>query len=202
MRLADFILANVEPILLEWERFARSLAPGSEMSVLALRDHAEDLLRVTARDMTSAQTLQQQSDKSKGRGGGGTESDRLNGASADHALDRLGAGFNLNEVISEYRALRASVLRLWRETVQGADEQDLEDLTRFNESLDQSLAEAVRRFTNRVEESREMFLATLGHDLRAPLNAIMLSSQLLALSDGLDDEKAQTARQMVTFGKV
>ena len=202
MRLADFILANVEPILLEWERFAQSLTRGSEMSILALRDHAEDLLRVTARDMKSTQSLEQQSDKSKGRGGGGTESDRLNGASTEHALERLGAGFNLNEVISEYRALRASVLRLWRESVQAAEEEDLEDLIRFNESIDQSLAQAVRSFTNRVEESREMFLATLGHDLRAPLNAIMLSSQFLALCGQLDDEKAQTARQMVTFGNV
>jgi signal transduction histidine kinase len=202
MRLADFILANVEPILEEWERFARGLAPGSEMSILALRDHAEDLLRVTARDMTSSQSSQQQSDKSKGWGGGGTESGGLDRASADHAIERLGAGFNLNEVVSEYRALRASVLRLWKESVHEGDERDLEDLTRFNESIDQSLGEAVRSFTNRVEESRELFLATLGHDLRAPLNAIMLSSQLLARSGQLDDENAQTASQMVNFGKV
>lgn len=30
MRLADFILGNVEPILVEWETFAQSLAPGGE----------------------------------------------------------------------------------------------------------------------------------------------------------------------------
>jgi hypothetical protein len=31
MRLADFILANVEPILQNWEEFARALAPGGKM---------------------------------------------------------------------------------------------------------------------------------------------------------------------------
>lgn len=72
----------------------------------------------------------------------------------------------------EYRALRASVLRLWGESVRRAEENDLQDLIRFNEWIDQSLAEAVRSFTERIDQSRELFLATLGHDLRNPLNAI------------------------------
>lgn len=55
MRLADFILSNLEAILAEWEEFARNLTPGSAMSVIALRDHAESILRVTASDMLSLQ---------------------------------------------------------------------------------------------------------------------------------------------------
>lgn len=200
MRLADFIVANLEPILLEWEKFARSLDPGSAMSVLALRDHAESILRVTARDMVSAQTPQQRADKSKGEGGGGDESDVLDDASNEHAIGRVVSGFNLVEVVAEYRALRSSVLHLWRESVRKADERDLSDLTRFNESIDQSLAEAVRSYTGRVDESRELFLATLGHDLRAPLNAIMLSAQLLERSNQLDEENAQIASRMTVFG--
>lgn len=202
MRLADFILSNVEAILAGWERFARSLAPGSEMNVIALRDHAENILRIAARDMLSSQSEQAQADKSKGHGGGGRESERLDDASKEHAEDRLGSGFNLIEVVSEYRALRASVLRLWRETVHEADERDLEDITRFNESVDQSLAEAVKSFTSRVDESRELFLATLGHDLRTPLNAITVSAGLLARSGQLDDENAQIASQIGDSGKV
>jgi signal transduction histidine kinase len=200
MRLSDFILSNLEPILAEWEEFARGLAPGSAMSVIALRDHAESILRVTARDMISAQTPKQQSEKSKGLGGAGTESGPLDAASERHAIDRLGSGFNLIEVVSEYRALRASVLHLWREKAGRADEQDLEDLTRFNESIDQSLAEAVRSFTSRVAESRELFLATLGHDLRAPLNGIVLSTAVLRRSGQLDDEHDQIAARMNEFG--
>jgi signal transduction histidine kinase len=202
MRLAEFILSNVEAILTEWERFARSLTPGSEMNVIALRDHAEDILRGTARDMLSSQSVQEQSDKSKGRGSEGTESDRLDRASTEHALDRLGYGFNLIEVVAEYRALRATVLRLWRETVHQADDADLQDLTRFNEAVDQSLAEAVRSFTNRVDESRQLFLATLGHDLRTPLTAMVVSAELMMLSGQLDDDNAQVASQMVRSGRV
>jgi signal transduction histidine kinase len=201
MRLADFILSNTEAILAEWEEFARQLTPGSAMSVIALRDHAESILHVTARDMLSPQTPQQQSDKSMGHGGGGEESDRLDRASHEHAIERLRDGFDLIEVVSEYRALRASVLRLWQAAVHDPDEHDLQDLTRFNESMDQSLAEAVRSYSHRLDESRELFLAMLGHDLRAPLNAMMLSAEVLARSGQLDDENVQIASRMAASGR-
>jgi hypothetical protein len=41
MRLADFILQNIEPILAEWEAFARSIWPGQAADPATLRDHAE-----------------------------------------------------------------------------------------------------------------------------------------------------------------
>ena len=151
--------------------------------------------------MLSAQTPQQQSEKSKGHGGGGSESERLDHASQEHAIARLADGFNLIEVVSEYRALRASVIQLWRTAFHDADERDLRDLSRFNESIDQSLAEAVRSYTNRVDESRELFLATLGHDLRAPLNAMMLSAEVLSRSGQLDDENTQIASRMAASGR-
>ena len=179
MRLADFILSNIEPILAEWEVFARSIVPGAKMDKLALRDHAADILRATVRDMKSHQTAAQQSDKSKGDGDEGADSDRLDAASDIHAIGRVGSGFDLLQVVAEYRALRASVIRLWRESAPDPDLSDLDDLTRFNESIDQSLTTAVDSYTRRVDQSRQMFLAILGHDLRNPLNAMMMSAQLL-----------------------
>src|SRR5687767_4363058 len=117
MRLADFVLSNVEPILQEWIAFAGSLNPGATMDALALRDHAEAILRACVRDMGATQTRTQQASKSQGRGGAdGDASERLEEASAVHGVGRVGSGFDLDEVVSEYRALRASVLRLWRES--------------------------------------------------------------------------------------
>jgi signal transduction histidine kinase len=183
MRLADFILANVEPILVEWEAFARGIAPGAKMDALALRDHAGDILQATALDMRSTQTAAERSAKSRGRGhGGGGDGDgdpTLNGASELHAIDRLGAGFDLLEVVAEYRALRASVLRLWSESAPEPHERDVDDLTRFNESIDQSITKAVASYTTRVNQSRDLFLAILSHDLRNPLNSITMSAELL-----------------------
>ena len=66
----------------------------------------------------------------------------------------MASGFDLWAVIAEYRALRASVLRLWRESGPTPDLRDLDDLTRFNESIDQSLTHAVRSYVEQVERDR------------------------------------------------
>lgn len=179
MRLADFILGNMEPILVEWEAFARTVWPGAETDPRELRDHAADILRATAWDMKTAQSATQQSEKSRGEGDDGATSARVDGASDVHAIGRVRSGFDLMAVVAEYRALRASVIRLWRESGPTPDLRDLEDLTRFNESIDQSLTEAVRSYTQRVDRSRQMFLAILGHDLRNPLHSIMMSADAL-----------------------
>ena len=184
MRLAEFIFANIDSILVDWEAFARSLLPGAKMTILALRDDAESILRNTVRDMQNPQSLQQQGSKSKGHGGaGGEESDRLDDASELHGVGRVGSGFHITELVAEYRALRASVLRLWRESFPQPDLNDIDDITRFNESMDQSLSRAVSSYNQRVEQSRQMFLAILGHDLRNPLNCIRMATQLVTKED-------------------
>lgn len=197
MRLADFILKNVEPILVEWEAFAHSLAPGANMTKLALRDAAESILLATAQDMQIDQSSAQQASKSKGRGGaGGDESDFLDHASKMHGVERVGSGFDILEVIAEYRALRASVLSLWRESHPQPNLNDLDDITRFNESIDQSLAEAVASYTHRVEQSRRMFLAILSYDLRNPLNSIRMAVEIVSRTIP-EDQGAAKALSMI-----
>jgi signal transduction histidine kinase len=193
MRLADFIVSNIEPILSEWEAFARGTAPGATMDVLTLRDHAPDILLATVQDMKSSQSATERTAKSRGlphraehaRRDGQALGDAagLNGASELHAIGRLGSGFDLMEVVSEYRALRASVLQLWRDSAPEPDPRDVDDLTRFNESIDQSVAKAVSSYTRRVDQARDLFLAILSHDLRNPLNSITMSAELLRHAD-------------------
>lgn len=199
MRLADFILNNTEPILKEWEQFARSIWPEGKASPLLLRDDAEGILRAAAKNMTTDQTGLEQSRKSQGEGADGGSSGKLDHASKDHALGRVRSGFDLMELVAEYRALRASVIRLWRESAAQTDDRDLVDQTRFNEAIDQSLAEAVRHFSTQMDRSREIFLGILGHDLRNPLNAMLLSSQSLSTL-GLG-EVAEVAAQITASGE-
>ncbi len=193
MRLAEFILANTESILVEWEVFARRIWPGLATDPATLRDHAEDILRATVQDMASEQTDAQQSDKSKGDGHAGAGSARVDKASTLHGRGRVVSGFDLAALVSEYRALRASVIRLWRESCPNPDGRDLYDLTRFNESIDQSLAEAARTYTEAVDRSRRLFLGILGHDLRAPLHAIILSTGALMRTGELGAESRRNA---------
>ena len=107
------------------------------------------------------------------------------------------SGFDLAAVLAEYRALRASVIRLWRESDPELNRNDLDDLTRFNESIDQSLTEAVRSYTAMVDRSRQLFLAILGHDLRNPLNSVLMSAGLLSESK-LDPDAAELSTQITT----
>ena len=68
MQLADFILSNMESILVEWERFASTLLPAAvSMTPLALRNEAKEILEAVATDLSTAQTRQAQIDKSLGR---------------------------------------------------------------------------------------------------------------------------------------
>lgn len=80
---------------------------------------------------------------------------------------------------SEYRALRASVIKLWSAENTQLKSVDIIDLTRFNESIDQELAESVSHYTNKVSYSKDLFIGILSHDLRSPLNVISMSAQLL-----------------------
>ena len=107
----------------------------------------------------------------------------------------MGSGFHITEVVSEYRALRASVLRLWRESLPQPDLNDIDDITRFNESMDQSLARGVSSYTKRVDQSRQMFLAILSHDLRNPLNCIRMATQLVSRTK--DDPDSVEALSMI-----
>ena len=68
MRLADFILRDMEAILVEWEAFAATLFPAAANTTpLALRDHAQQILEAVAKDLSTPQTKQAQIDKSLGR---------------------------------------------------------------------------------------------------------------------------------------
>ena len=177
MRLADFITNNREPILLEWEAFARTCAPASgAMDLTALRDHANEMLTVIAQDLGTPQTKQEEVVKSKGESPSETA---VTTAAEQHGAGRAESGFTIEQMVAEFRALRASVIRLWIKSEGEISDDGIGDLTRFNEAIDQSLAESVSRYTQDLEHSKEMFLAILGHDLRTPLGAVMMSAEFM-----------------------
>ena len=194
MRLADFILANREPILAEWEAFARTCAPASgPMDVAALRDHADAMLAVIAADLATTQGRFAQSEKSKGRALADDSEART--AAEEHGTGRAQSGFTVAQMVAEYRALRASVIRLWTQAEGALDASDIDDLTRFNEAIDQALAESILRFNQDVEQAKETFLAILGHDLRTPLGAIQTSATFMLETGELGEpHRTLTAR--------
>jgi hypothetical protein len=109
MHLSNFILTNLEPILVEWEAFAKSLPAGASMTPRALRDDAERMLRFIARDLATRQTVDEEIAKSQGHGERLPDGEQS--AAHDHGLQRLADGFDLVQMVSSTgrcaRALRA-----------------------------------------------------------------------------------------------
>jgi signal transduction histidine kinase len=193
MRLADFILENLDQILQSWEDFASTITPAAtNMNSVELRDHAEQMLRTIAEDLRMSQTAEESVRKSKGSGARGAEDT----AAELHALTRLTSGFTIEQMVSEYRALRASVLLLWSQRIKQGVEFELEEMTRFNEAIDQSLAESVVRFAKSVSESQQIFLGILGHDLRTPLGAISIGAEVLLHTPELDSKHSRVASRI------
>jgi signal transduction histidine kinase len=195
LRLADFIDSNSEPILAEWVAFAATCSPAGEvMDVTALRDHAADMLKAIAADLRTPQTDAEQAAKSKGNAVAPDSDDDT--AAEVHGAGRAESGFTVGEMVSEYRALRASVIRLWTKANGTLTDGDLDDLMRFNETIDQALAESITRYTEDLDRSKEMFLAILGHDLRTPLGTVLMGTQYMLDAGDLAEPHLTLAKRM------
>lgn len=180
--MKSFIIEHLEEILVEWESFARSLLPASAtMDSLALRIHAQQMLEAIAKDLGTPQSDHQQALKSRGLG---PVFEGVQTAAAAHGALRHAVGFDLRQLVAEFRALRASVLRLWLATKQKRGRPNI-DLVRFNEAVDQALAESIATYSDELLTARETFLSRLGKDLRHPLTA--MSGALDTFSASGDD---------------
>lgn len=176
IRLGDFILQNMESILEQWEEFAHSINPPAlTMDSDSLRDHAELMLKAIAKDLSTKQTEKEQTAKSKDQAPHNSKPT----AAESHAEARLSSGFTIGQLFSEYRALRASVLCLWENSSKDVLSTDNADVTRFNEAIDQAVAESVAHYSSFIKTSQDLFLAILGHDLRNPLSTTIMTSMIL-----------------------
>jgi signal transduction histidine kinase/ActR/RegA family two-component response regulator len=189
LRLANFILEQTDAILKEWDSFARTVELATEMTVKELRNHAAEMLKCIANDLLSIQSRQEEIDKSRGR-----EARTLQIEAGElHGLARLDSHFTIEQLASEYRSLRSSVLRLWTDAVATPSSTDVIDITRFNEAIDQLLAASIFSFAKATRDAleaekarRDQFLAMLAHELRNPLSPISAAATLLKMSKSND----------------
>lgn len=132
--------------------------------------------------MRASQSAAQQQAKSHGNR---SEPDSaFNEVGREHADARQTHGFDVNALVAEYRALRASVLRRWQQTCQ-IDAASFGEMLRFNEAIDQMVAESARQFSTRSERIRDLFTGVLAHDMRSPVTAIVNSANVLLRDEHL-----------------
>jgi signal transduction histidine kinase len=189
MRLSSFISSNLDAILVDWVAFARVQLPAAAtMDDAALLDHGKLILEEIASDMRRPQGDDEQQAKSEGNSASASAS--IGVPSRIHARQRERQGFQVQQMVAEYRALRATVLRQWSAASSTLHVQDLEDLTRFNEAVDQAIAESLQAFVAQVDRARDLFLGMLGHDLRGPLSTIANTATLQLRSRPDDSQRA------------
>lgn len=198
MRLADFISRDMEPILLQWKAYAATLLPVADnLDSLAICGEARQILETVAADLRTPQSREAQREKSLGQGSGLADPGEETAAQT-HGTLRARAGLTVNQLAAEYRALRASVLRLWMDDCE-PEAPDLDGIIRFNEAIDQALAESVTSFNAQIEQNRNLLLGMLGHDMRSPLQAIQTTaSYLAALNAG--DRVSEAAGRLIRSG--
>ena len=195
MRLSDFIVRNADRVVDEWELFAKTITPAAEhMDSVALRDHAKAILLACARDMEKPQSDSEQQAKAKGEGP--EKASSLDEAGASHGELRHTVGFDLVQMTSEFRHLRACVIRLWVDSLEAPDMACFQDMIRFNEAIDEALAESTAAYAEQVNHSRDIFLAILGHDLRAPLQAVSMSTEILMRKTNLEGDALTCAHHI------
>jgi signal transduction histidine kinase len=198
VKLSAFITTHLDDILREWKDVAVRREPRVEQEALAtLYDQLGELLRAVARGLDAPPKDEAAKAELVAHG---DARDRIETVGKEHGADRAEQGFPLSLVISEFPLLRSCVARLWLRSTPSLSPEDSEDLVRFNEAIDLALTESVSKFVERVNRSKEMFVGILGHDLRNPLSAIIMSAKLM-LELGEEQQNKELAKRIVAIGE-
>ena len=165
--LAALIRRERDALLSHWRQQVRKLPSARHLDVPTLNDHIPALVD------EMAEALLAQSDQTISEA-------LLEGTPPAHGLQRVEDGFDIEEVVAEYNILRGCIHDLADNnglTLQG------QPFHILNRVLDGAIGLAVQTYATRraleVRQRREEYLAFVAHDLRTPLSAISLATQLL-----------------------
>lgn len=186
-KLAALIRKEREALLAEWRQDVRLLPIAKDLDTLTLNDHIPDLLEEIAGELevSTAETLIQAG---------------LKDNPAVHGLDRLQLGFDVEEVVAEYNALR--------NVIQNIAERNGLSLTGksnliLNRVIDGAIGLAVKTYAAHkaveVQQRREEHLAFVAHDLRSPLSTVMMAAKLLELTLPTEGRTDQAAKLLETL---
>ena len=164
MGIPDDICSHKQAIVTRWQaEVLRDVPALATLDAPALVDHLPEFLEGLAAWIE------------------GNEKHAMQGFEAlvdGHALQRHGVGIELESLIAEYATLRRVILEVVQEH---ADAGELSRaIVRLSGGMDLAVAEAVKRYARARDHVRERFIGILGHDLRDPLTAVMMSATLLA----------------------
>lgn len=160
-QLAEFLRIHRDAIIQRWQAAVEDRPASQGLSLTALIDHMPDLLDAIA-ETGEAHFFDKRS--------------RLDTETAErHALERLGEGLDLSQVVVELAVLRDCILQIWdRERAPGAARPEVRFL---NRSVDRAIAASIDRYTF----ARDRTLKALDRISAAALEARRLDDLLQRL---------------------
>jgi two-component system, OmpR family, phosphate regulon sensor histidine kinase PhoR len=177
--LAALIRRERDTLLAEWRQEVRQLSVAHNLDVPTLNDHIPDLLEELACELEVCSD--------------GSMIEGLKDNPITHGLDRLRLGFDVEEVVAEYNALRGII----QDLIERHDLRLRGVVNRtINRVIDVSIGLAVKTYAAQkaleIQQRREEHLTFVAHDLRSPLAAIAMAAQLLEVTvpDVVKDERA------------
>jgi signal transduction histidine kinase len=187
----DRIQVGREKILAIWEGWARERVPAASIqSSLALRDHLPTFLDHVALTLRATDSLEL------------SNSPEIQSIVKKHSEERahILRGYTLDQVITEYSLLREACLNyLNKETTMVSD-----SMTVLHHLFDEairlaacSFAELKEKETLLEKEIRELFVATLSHDLKNPLAAAKANAQMIVRYPDKTDKHITFAGRIV-----
>ncbi|MGV0028100.1 sensor histidine kinase [Phormidesmis priestleyi] len=101
------------------------------------------------------------------------KSDRIG---KQHGRERAGyADYSMTQLIFEYHILRQVIFRVLEEEVPlDRRERDI-----IINSIEQAVNDAATQFSETLQDIQELFMVTLTHDLRNPINVVKMGTQLV-----------------------
>jgi signal transduction histidine kinase len=178
MSLPHFIHESLEDILSEWER---DCGAATRPEPVARRQHFGKVLRAVADEMKRLPASASPPDAALSSAPGAP------GAPHSHA----------GQLVGDYASLRASVIRQWRRKHPSPSPSDLDDLVRFNEAMDRSLAELTATFSPSESQPQALFLGVLNHELRTSVASILMSAQVLTHRSTPGSPEAKAAQRIL-----
>lgn len=156
-RLGEFIRKHQPQIVASWTEHIRCLSPARELSDGAIVDHLPQILERVAYLIERAEE---------------GAAARLGELPRIHAVDRLGRGFDFDQIVTEFSVLRRAILNRWEREI--GDVINVQELRNLDHALDEAISQSALRYA----EAREKLLKALDRVSEAALGSADLESFL------------------------
>jgi signal transduction histidine kinase len=179
---------NAERIMQLWERRARNEVSASmQHDSLVLQNSLPQYLNQLVDELSN--TIERTPAR--------IEADKLESTRVgkQHGHERAGyADYSMTQLIFEYHILRQVIFQVLEEEAPlGVRERDI-----IIDSIEQAVNDAATQFSQTLRDIQDLFIVTLTHDLRGPINVVKMGTQLILRRLERGDTHVDVAARMIS----